>query len=65
METSRNAIRDWFSVTEDKRGPLPSKAISPYRDSSVEDNLLKFEKMRVGYYPEGAVCLRMKCDLTR
>jgi hypothetical protein len=33
---------------------------SPWRDTSVEENLKKFEKMRTGQYEEGTAFLRMK-----
>ena len=35
---------------------------SPYRDSSVEDNLKIFEGMRLGIYKENEVSLRAKID---
>ncbi|GLP94794.1 glutamine--tRNA ligase [Paraferrimonas sedimenticola] len=37
---------------------------SPHRDSSVEDNLANFEKMRAGEYKEGQACLRAKIDMS-
>lgn len=36
---------------------------SPYRNTSIEENLKKFEKMRSGYYNEGECCLRAKMDM--
>lgn len=36
---------------------------SPYRDTSVEENLAQFEKMRAGDYKEGQCCLRAKVDM--
>ena len=39
---------------------LPAGAYSPWRDTSVEENLKKFEKMRTGQYEEGTAFLRMK-----
>ena len=42
---------------------LPSEAYSPWRNTSVEENLKKFEKMRTGQYEEGTAFLRMKGDL--
>ena len=36
---------------------------SPYRDTSVEENLAQFEKMRAGEYQEGQCCLRAKVDM--
>lgn len=35
-----------------------------HRDRSIEENLREFEKMKNGEYPERAVSLRMKMDLT-
>jgi glutaminyl-tRNA synthetase len=54
---SPNEIREY-------RGNLstPGKN-SPHRDSSVEDNLAHFEKMRAGDYKEGEACLRAKIDM--
>ncbi|WP_026375065.1 glutamine--tRNA ligase [Aestuariibacter salexigens] len=37
---------------------------SPYRDTSVEENLTHFEKMTNGHYEEGQCCLRAKIDMT-
>jgi len=36
---------------------------SPYRDSSVEENLALFEKMRAGEFKEGECVLRAKIDM--
>lgn len=36
---------------------------SPYRDTSVEDNLALFEKMRAGEFKEGECVLRAKIDM--
>lgn len=46
------------------RGPLnaPGKN-SPYRDTSVEENLALFAKMRNGEFKEGECCLRAKIDM--
>ena len=48
-----------FIITQE----LPPEAFSPWRDTSVEENLRKFEKMRTGQYEEGTAFLRMKGDL--
>src|SRR5262245_16439357 len=47
------------------RGTLtePGKE-SPYRGRSVEENLILFERMRAGEFPEGAHVLRAKIDMT-
>jgi glutaminyl-tRNA synthetase len=37
---------------------------SPYRQTSVEENLAAFEKMKDGAYEEGACVLRAKVDMT-
>lgn len=36
---------------------------SPYRDRSAEENLLLFEQMRVGAFPDGSKTLRAKIDM--
>lgn len=36
---------------------------SPYRESSVEENVMHFEKMRAGEYSEGTCSLRAKIDM--
>ena len=36
---------------------------SPYRNRSVDENLVLFEKMRNGDFPEGACVLRAKIDM--
>ena len=47
------------------RGKLtePGKE-SPYRDRSVEENLKLFHEMRDGKYPDGAMVLRAKIDMS-
>jgi glutaminyl-tRNA synthetase len=40
------------------------KLNSPYRDTSIEENLKLFEKMRNGYFEEGECSLRLKIDMT-
>lgn len=37
---------------------------SPYRNRSIEENLLYFSKMRNGEFPEGSVCLRAKINMS-
>jgi glutaminyl-tRNA synthetase len=47
------------------RGTLTQSGInSPYRDSSPEENLVFFAKMRAGEYKEGECSLRAKIDMT-
>ncbi|WP_299011744.1 glutamine--tRNA ligase [uncultured Shewanella sp.] len=50
--------------TREYRGTLkaPGKN-SPYRDTSVEENLALFEKMRLGEFKEGECALRAKIDM--
>jgi glutaminyl-tRNA synthetase len=50
--------------THEYRGTLknPGKN-SPYRNSSVEENLSLFEKMKLGVYKEGECVLRAKIDM--
>ena len=46
------------------RGTLTSPGTnSPYRDTSVAENLEHFAKMRAGEYAEGQCCLRAKIDM--
>jgi glutaminyl-tRNA synthetase len=51
--------------TREYRGTLtePGKD-SPYRDTSVEDNLALFEKMKNGEFKEGECVLRAKIDMS-
>ena len=37
---------------------------SPYRNRSIEENLVEFEKMRAGHYKEGEALLRAKIDMS-
>ena len=46
------------------RGTLTEPGVnSPYRDRSVEENLLLFQDMRAGVFPDGAHVLRLKIDM--
>ncbi|NQZ94730.1 MAG: glutamine--tRNA ligase [Moritella sp.] len=51
--------------TREYRGTLnkPGKN-SPYRDTSIEDNLALFNKMRDAGFADGECCLRAKIDMT-
>lgn len=50
--------------TREYRGTLTEAGKdSPYRDSSVEENLARFEKMKNGDYKEGECVLRAKIDM--
>ncbi|MFC3120130.1 glutamine--tRNA ligase [Agaribacter flavus] len=46
------------------RGTLTAPGVnSPYRDTSIEENLAHFEKMKNGEYQEGQCSLRAKIDM--
>ena len=45
------------------RGDIGIPAVSPYRDSPVEESLDLFARMRAGEFPNGAMTLRAKIDL--
>jgi glutaminyl-tRNA synthetase len=46
-----------------KGAPTEAGKSSPYRDRSVEENLLLFEEMRAGKYKDGEKVLRAKIDM--
>ena len=46
------------------RGDIGIPAVSPYRDRPVEESLVLFARMRAGEFPNGAMTLRAKIDLT-
>ncbi len=46
------------------RGDIGIPAVSPYRDRPVEESLDLFARMRAGEFPNGAMTLRAKIDLT-
>lgn len=50
----------WALVKEQRA----NKVESPYRNTSIEENLKKFDRMRKGFYGEGEACLRMKIDMS-
>jgi len=60
VKKSRDIIRQAHIDHLDK---MPPGAESPWRNTSVEENLAKFEKMRTAQYEEGEAFLRMKGDL--
>lgn len=47
-----------------RRGDVGIPATSPYRDRPIEENLDLFSRMRNGEFPEGAMTLRAKIDLS-
>ena len=46
------------------RGDIGVPAVSPYRDRPMEESLDLFARMRAGEFPNGAMTLRAKIDLT-
>nr|CCA16832.1 unnamed protein product [Albugo laibachii Nc14] len=64
IEKSRVCLQQFHASPAAKtEEDVPSEAISPYRNRSIDQNLLEFKKMRAGLYDEGKACLRMKMDL--
>jgi len=57
-----------FSTSEEmavlKGTPTEPGKPSPYRDTSPEENLALFEKMKAGEFPDGHCTLRAKIDMT-
>ncbi|WPZ08990.1 glutamine--tRNA ligase/YqeY domain fusion protein [Roseivirga spongicola] len=51
-------------ISAGKTNPTIPGIESPYRNTSVEQNLEEFEKMRAGEYTEGSCVLRAKIDMT-
>ncbi|EKX45885.1 hypothetical protein GUITHDRAFT_163164 [Guillardia theta CCMP2712] len=60
IKASRDIIRQ---AHIDHLKEMPAGAYSPWRETGMEENLAKFEKMRTGQYEEGKAMLRMKGDL--
>lgn len=56
-ELSGDEIREYRGTLKE-----PGKN-SPYRDRSIEENLVLFEKMKNGEIAEGKACLRAKIDM--
>ena len=53
-----------FEEMRQHRGTLVEPGTnSPYRDRPIEENLLLFEKMRLGEFPDGSKTLRAKIDM--
>ena len=50
-------------IAAQKGEPTVPGQASPYRDTSVEENLAEFEKMRRGEYADGQAVLRAKIDM--
>lgn len=50
-------------IAATKGTPTTPGQESPYRNRSVEENLVEFEKMRSGQYKEGEAVLRAKIDM--
>lgn len=47
-----------------RRGDIGVPATSPYRDRPIEESLDLFQRMRDGEFPDGAMTLRAKIDLS-
>jgi len=66
IKDSKAYVDDQSSkIISEQRG-IPTKAgtESPYRNRTVEENLELFEKMKNGEFPDGAMVLRAKVDMT-
>ena len=50
-------------IAQQKGTPTQAGVAGPYRDRSVEENLILFEQMKTGEAPQGAHVLRAKIDL--
>ncbi len=48
----------------ENRGDLTHPAVSPYRDRPAEESLDLFARMKAGEFPDGAMTLRARIDLT-
>ena len=51
-------------IAEQKGTPTPEGTNSPFRDRSIEENLVLFEKMKNGEFDEGTHVLRAKIDMS-
>ena len=71
-ELAEKLIRDGFAYVceltpeqvKENRGDLTHPAVSPYRDRPAAESLDLFRRMRAGEFPDGAMTLRAKIDLT-
>ena len=71
-ELAEKLIRDGFAYVceltpeqvKENRGDLTHPAVSPYRDRPTAESLDLFRRMRTGEFPDGAMTLRAKIDLT-
>ncbi|CAH0486624.1 unnamed protein product [Peronospora farinosa] len=64
IEASRLVLQQFHATSGAKSDKDVSEtAKSPFRSRSIAENLVEFEKMRLGLYGEGEACLRMKMDL--
>jgi len=52
------------TISEQRRTPTQPGIESPYRNTSPEENLQLFERMRAGEFEEGECVLRAKIDMT-
>lgn len=51
-------------IAEQKGTPTEPGTESPFRNRSIEENLMLFEKMKNGEFPDGAKVLRAKIDMS-
>ena len=65
IKAGRECLQEMFKIaSKTKTEPvLPPGAASPWRDRSVEENLMLFDQMRCGLWDEGTATLRMKMDI--
>ena len=55
--------QDSETIANQKGTPTQAGSNSPFRNRSVEENLVLFEEMKAGKHPEGAHVLRAKIDM--
>ena len=63
-DTEISEYRGTAAVDKKNITVTPPGRNSPYRDRSVEENLVLFAEMREGKFPDGARTLRAKIDMT-
>ena len=52
------------TIADQKGTPTQAGINSPFRERSIEENLILFEEMKQGKHPEGSHVLRAKIDMT-
>jgi len=65
VKASRDALKIFHQTRKEgmTEKDIPAACVSPCRSRCAEDNMQMFQRMSIGYYNEGEVCLRMKGDL--